>query len=361
MNLFFMLFDFLRCDYCAENVPNVQYYKKNSVGFIPQKVVLVIRHGDRTPEKTIEKGIIRKKWHGCVFTKNDNKKEIEGNYIKEVQSLRRKDKCKEGALTENGCNALYRLGKRLRIIYSFYNLLIRNKKDVKTRTTAIERTKASAICFLEGMFQETSFKFYHHPLKGDILIGSRDLITDSIKSKEIKNISKMFFKRMKREFPEYNEPFLIRDCYMASKCNRLNHGIESETRRKEERNITKLVNAYNMEIEKKLSKNKEYVKRSSGPFLKEIFFELKNTNCKMFFFSAHDTTVYLLLNGFQIKYNRWPGYNTNIIFERGLLNGKNVVRILLNGLICFFDWTEVDKDGFFLYSVFEKYIENLYN
>eukprot|EP00917_Polyrhabdina_sp_WS-2016_P012960 GHVP01028482.1.p1 GENE.GHVP01028482.1~~GHVP01028482.1.p1 ORF type:complete len:272 (+),score=33.62 GHVP01028482.1:122-817(+) len=225
------------------------------------------------------------------------------------------------------------------------------------RTTDSERTKASAICLLEGIYGSSErYRTYHKPINRDSFLGTSIRGSHEIKQDVSKHLSDEFFKSIKTKYKQRIDfPFQMRDIYRASMCN---------TNKKSRLDsifghITKDVEKYNLDLEHILSKNIEYRDKIVYPLLKDILSELKN-NTKFSLFSAHDTSLFILLIGLDSDILEWPGYNSNIIFETWEKeDGAILVRMIFNGKVKSIDGLNTDEDGMFKLKVFSEYIENM--
>ncbi|OLY80191.1 Counting factor 60 [Smittium mucronatum] len=175
-------------NYCTANLPDASQYTS-----VPNSDLVFVqaffRHGDRTPllindsdlplwnvcNKTIYNSVARP-----VYVTDISNSTLDFNYVTSNTSM-----CKPGELTQIGAEYSMTLGKAARSIYidllKFLDSDFKSQKQLKVRSTYIDRTQETARYFLSGLYPITpenkniSTTIYHYPSTTETMLTNAGL------------------------------------------------------------------------------------------------------------------------------------------------------------------------------------------
>ncbi|KCZ80768.1 hypothetical protein H312_01826 [Anncaliia algerae PRA339] len=278
-----------------------------------EKVILIHRHGDRTP-MTMYKSKWEEEncWH-CRF----NEKEKTVYDCKETQ-------CADGDLTLKGLEQMKKLGMYIK--RNYYELLDKEVDDIDIYVSLFSRTWSSAYGVINGIKptetitnikKAQDFSLYPYdncPSRNNLIRLQTSSYFDSLRT----NNQKL-------------QPEKMADNYFTHICNDIK--INCNLLECDSKKIKEYLSASNntwQEQAELIEKNEKIVKIDFGLLSKKIM-ELFANKTKIHIFSAHDNTITSVLAGFGAGIYEKPPYASAIFIERLSKDNSIFYRLLYNG------------------------------
>lgn len=320
---------------------NAEYAaQEQTSGYTIEKVIVIHRHGDRTPVT-----MVNSKWadESCMRCE----------YGGESQSINscEESACKGGELTLKGFKQLERLGE---FIKKTYSTLLPNKdiEDIDLRATSYGRTQASLFGVVNGIQNTDSLKNVRVP-ENDSLLNP----TNCDRLQEMVKVHGQDFFSTMRSNKRKLTPEKMADNYWTHLCNDVS--VNCDVLDCEEKNIWKYLDASSIawaEQARVAYENESVIKMVFGRFAKELG-ALVQSDTRMHIYSAHDNSLSSLLIGLGTKILARPPYASAIFIERWAdASGKKFVRVIYNNETC---KTLIDKQTNIPLEKFTKYIKLL--
>lgn len=349
--------------YCQSSYKHIP----QKAGFKFLKLIVVHRHGDRTPMKSY--GHIEDECVDCNISK-----------VVDVENLFKmsscfREKCVDGALTVKGYRQMLKLGKFIKKNYSekFDKITL---NDISLRATGVRRTNTSLNGLVTGLLTEGAIS---------------DVIPEESLALQIEKLEKS---KMKKTFGEnftFKIPSLKEETLVGYKtCPRLTHILTLPSKKgfakvKNKKDIQIATDNYLYSICKDMnldcSKTSCDLERSIdivdgsfktwtyqsillnshlnvrkflfGRFANDLLLAFRDKK-KLTILSAHDNSLSYILAGLGTQVIERPPLASAIFIEVWALNGVKYVRILFNNFICA---TNIDKSTNIPYEKMMKYIE----
>lgn len=348
-------------NYCHAPRPKEKIYVKPQ-GLILRRVILVTRHGDRTPLRPLssmqpewQKEQLEEEW--C----DDNLDDVRGKVVDGKEFA-----LGMAALTPQGRRQLQKLGRELRRIYG--NLLRLDISTMHIRSTPYTRTVLSARAFMEGFLPGVPRAKIHFdgtdmnpPIPTAHEASSCPLLNrliEKVKMSEGYQSMQNRMQTLEEQVKEERASFaIINDNLLCAACHELPVSLASQPAEfcdLGRQAFRYLINA--------IQSNPQIARLQAGTLMNQLTDELlrdqdnqnnqnnqdnqnnqnnqnnqKNQDNQNNFilFSAHDTTIAYLNAVMQINQVAWPPYASNLIFEVWKSNKLKTafIRVLYNGQI----------------------------
>lgn len=325
--------------YCGVNSYSRKYQNPN---YSIEKVIVIYRHGDRTPV-----AMNKSKWSErmCVSCEYGNDRRSIGPCAEK--------KCESGDLTVKGYEQLNKLGK---FIKDQYGMLLGEAGDniygVEMRATLALRTHSSLFGLVNGIKKVNRLENVHIPTDDSLIIPENCRRLDEVMKAQGRDLYKGI-----STSKGSTDPVKIADNYWTHMCNDV--AINCDELDCSEKTIWKYLNAstrvWNEQI-KVVDENESLLKILFGKFANELA-EIIGNDTHMHIYSAHDGSLSSVLVGLGARVYERPPYASAIFIERWAGKNKNkFVRVVYNGRVC---KTLIDEDTNIPLDKFLKYIKIL--
>lgn len=354
--------------YRNKNFGKYQPYCQATYGHIPQKkgfkllkLIVIHRHGDRTPMKTL--GSFTDECVGCDLYKESKTED------KFTISKCFKEKCTDGALTKKGYKQMLKLG---RFIKTNYETLVEGLKieDILLRATSVKRTNVSLNGVITGLFTEESIPDIVSDGETEKREKKEKIFGEKISFQIPKNETLVGYKTCprlthimglpsKKGFAGINKKNnlqIITDNYLYSICR--NMEIDCNFAPCDENETVNLVDGSfkTWTYQSLLLKSHKNVRQFIfGKFAKDLH-EVLRDNKKVSVMSAHDNSLSYVLAGLGTQVIERPPLASAIFLEIWAYNGVKYIRILFNNFICA---TKIHKSTNIPYEKFIKHLEDV--
>eukprot|EP00866_Antonospora_locustae_P001969 jgi/Antlo1/1969/141 len=325
--------------YCGVNSYSRKDQKPN---YSIEKVIVIHRHGDRTP--IVMTG---SKWseRSCISCVRENDRRSIGPCTER--------KCESGDLTVKGYEQLKKLGK---FIKDQYRVLLGDAGDnldgVEMRATLAPRTHSSLFGLVNGIKKTKRLESVHIPTDDSLVVPENCKRLDEVMIAQGRELYKGI-STSKRS----TDPVKIADNYWTHMCNDV--AINCNMLDCSEETIWKYLNASTQvwsEQTKVVDENESLLKILFGKFANELA-EIIENNTHMHIYSAHDGSLSSVLAGLGARVYERPPYASAIFIERWVDRNKNkFVRVVYNGRVC---KTLIDENTNIPLDKFLKYIKIL--
>ncbi|TBU20967.1 putative histidine phosphatase [Hamiltosporidium tvaerminnensis] len=322
-------------------------YSKYEPGYELDKVILVFRHGDRTPTRTYNSAWKREQ---CVVGETSLNTHSISNF--------KYRNCENGDLTYKGYNQMSKLGYFIR--NNYFSKLCQNTSDLnnclKLRATHVKRTHTSLNGVLYGMIGNSLDLDVEIPKSSldALLIPLQCRYLSSIISKE----KDEFYKSVKTEYFNHKKKYSghnISDNYQTHICNKIPVNC------KELSCDIDTIKDYMTSAEKTWESQSKTLQDESvlrfvfGRFAKRIK-EILQEKEKMHIFAAHDGSITFLMSGLGIDSRVQPSYGALLAIEIWKNHDKKYIKILYNGNPV---QSTIDKNSYISEEKFIKYLSVL--
>lgn len=362
--------------YCQARYRNIP----QKAGFKLLKLIVIHRHGDRTPLKTY--GNLKDECVGCKSSIDNIDNLYSSNQCKVIT-------CKDGLLTKKGYNQMLKLGRFIRNNY-FKGQEI-DLDDIYLRATNVKRTQSSLNGLITGFFNNYENLNDIIPLKMSVNSVENDEIYSNDEKEnfiDTKDRTKLFGENFVYKVPNVKDDTLIG----TKTCQRLTHiltltskkGFEDVPKQNDLQNITDnylYSLCKNMELDCErvpceenqsnqlvdgsfktwtyqsilLNTHEEVLKFLFGKFANDLLNSLRNDK-KISIFSAHDNSLSYVLAGLKTQIIERPPLASAIFLEVWSFNGVKYVRIIFNDYVCI---TSLDKSTNISYEKIMIYLESI--
>lgn len=354
--------------YCKARWPEIgRYSNVTESGLHLRQVIVMTRHGDRTPIATI--GGDQMDWEAMVDHHGLSN-------IPPVIS----DDIQVGLLTKRGARQQYQMGKALRAIYG--------KREVYLRSTRFTRTWLSCQYLAMGMTGKKKWRRAEmRPIQNESMLisesacpalkqvvrealngGEFDELKEEMTSLELvaKENFKMeiaplnWRKKLKGHYtPDGSKFFELADQFYCSSCHRSTlFGVKEDYRELGEQFCRVSRKAWKL-TRAALASNLVHSRLRVGPLIKEILGWVKERN-GFILLGAHDTTLVHLIGALDMGHDEWPAYASNLIIEvyEDKVR-KTYLRFLYNDDLIHVPWAQPHLDGLIPLGDFATFVEPL--
>ncbi|KAF7683259.1 putative acid phosphatase 5 [Astathelohania contejeani] len=334
------------------NIPRLKIFKKyceSDYSPVPQKnnlklskVIVIHRHGDRTP---IE--MVGREWEQikCVRCK------LTGDMLDQctIQA------CKNGELTAKGYQQMQELGKYIKKEYG--KKLKFTLDNIKLRATAVGRTHASLHGVLVGLADILKLNNVDvNRNSGDSLLNPRKCRKLLTPMEPQLNVLSDGIPGDKKEF-ENISPSRKTDIYLTHICNDVD--LNCNNLNCDEKLIEKYIklslDTWRSESEMAI-RNESILKILFGRFARDLLIYLEDTDKKLYIISAHDGSLANILIGLGTSVVDHPPYASAIFLELWENKKEKFIRVLFNNRVC---QTTIDESTNIPLTKFKNYLKVL--
>lgn len=293
------------CEAKRSQVPKANGYKLI-------KVIIIHRHGDRTPIN-----MYKSKWEEencclCQFKSTQN-----------VVSDCNKTKCNGGDLTLKGYKQLKSLGE---FIKTNYKELINDINKIDIYVTNFSRTWSSVFGLINGI--KPTEKVRNVKKAPEYSLYPVENCENRVNLVSTQNSS--YYDALRTEFPKIS-PERMSDNLFTHVCNDIKVNCEILTcdsqKTKQFIDANRQTWSEDMKI---IEKNERIIKLDFGILANKLL-ELFQNDTKMHIFSAHDNSISSILTGFGSGIYEKPSYASSIMIEKLSKDNLFFYRLIYNG------------------------------